>query len=225
MDLKLEKVLCITYKDHIKAWLEKCLEKAVEHPLLRETLIQYLYLIKKLTHQTTNDKMKKELIDEILTNKVYIKSAFEIYNIWDQCQIAIIKSLENELNTWAKNRELEFDFEKTINIGTDGYGFWFYKKDWRFCIYFIFESKLEKMVVKIDHVSYDNKCSDEIVMKLQNHFNNFNSGNKIESSDLIWGAEFKVWEETSWENIKSDIPIAIEKMTEILVDKLVEFKA
>jgi hypothetical protein len=225
LDLKLEKVLRITYKDHIKAWLEKCLEKTVELPLLRETLTQYLYLIKKLTHQTTNDNMKNELIDIILSNKEHIKGAFGIYNVWEGCQTAIIKSLESDFQNIAQRLDLEYEIDKGYELGKKDSGFWFYKKDWCYCIYFVFVANFEPMRVIVDNVSSEHKCTDEILIKLKNHLKDFNPGDKLEEPELIWGSEFKIWEETHWENIKSDMPIAIEKMTKIIMDKLLEFKA
>jgi PD-(D/E)XK nuclease superfamily len=54
---------CISYETHILNWLEKCREKAVNHSLLRESLTQYINLIKLLTGQTLNKKMEKEIFD------------------------------------------------------------------------------------------------------------------------------------------------------------------
>jgi hypothetical protein len=51
----------ISYKEDIVEWLEKCLKEAVEFPMLREVIKQYIYLIKKLTKQTTNNKMSEEI--------------------------------------------------------------------------------------------------------------------------------------------------------------------
>lgn len=68
----------ISYKDDIIQWLEICLKEAVDFPMLREVIKQYIYLIKKLTYQTTNDKMNEEIKNTILRNKENIKSALNI---------------------------------------------------------------------------------------------------------------------------------------------------
>ena len=48
-----DKVLCISYREEISDWLEACIEKTETIPALREVLVQYLRLVKKLTHQST----------------------------------------------------------------------------------------------------------------------------------------------------------------------------
>ena len=49
-----DKVLCISYKEEITAWLEKCIDEVETIAPLRETLVQYLHLVKELTHQVTD---------------------------------------------------------------------------------------------------------------------------------------------------------------------------
>ena len=50
------------YKNDIIQWLEKCRKEAVTHSILRETITQYINLIKYLTHQTINENMEKEIV-------------------------------------------------------------------------------------------------------------------------------------------------------------------
>jgi hypothetical protein len=58
----------ISYRVHIKNWLELCRREAVEAPLLRESITLYLNLVKKLTHQTINKEMEKEIVERVLRN-------------------------------------------------------------------------------------------------------------------------------------------------------------
>ncbi len=58
---------CISYSYHIKKWLEECLKHTVDQPILRESIKQYLIIVKKLTHQM-DDSSKKELQQAILSN-------------------------------------------------------------------------------------------------------------------------------------------------------------
>jgi len=58
----------LSYKDDISIWLNECIKEASEHPIIRETIKQYLILIKKLTGQLINQKMEKELFELILSN-------------------------------------------------------------------------------------------------------------------------------------------------------------
>ena len=63
-----EDYYAISYESTIRDWLEACLEEVSEQPILRESIKQYIILIKKLTNQPTDPKMEKELIDLIANN-------------------------------------------------------------------------------------------------------------------------------------------------------------
>lgn len=47
-----ERVINISYSEQIRHWLEGCIKEVALLPTLRETLVQYLNLINKLTHQS-----------------------------------------------------------------------------------------------------------------------------------------------------------------------------
>lgn len=52
---------CISYRKDIAVWIGKCLIMAVSKPLIRETLQQYLYIIKTLTDTIMEEDDKSEL--------------------------------------------------------------------------------------------------------------------------------------------------------------------
>jgi len=60
--------ICLSYRHTIVAWLEKCIQHAAEEPILRESIRQYLILIKKLTGTLGDKRMEKELMDLLLNN-------------------------------------------------------------------------------------------------------------------------------------------------------------
>lgn len=102
-DINLEEIILTSYKDNIKNWIEKCIEKTDSLPLIRETLNQYLYLIKKLTNQTTNKKMSTEIQHLILDNyseaEQIVKNFDAVrYKILGSIRGNIIKELESNLN-------------------------------------------------------------------------------------------------------------------------------
>ncbi|MAU17156.1 MAG: hypothetical protein CMH46_16635 [Muricauda sp.] len=51
----------ISYKNDIIEWLEACLKESAEDPILRESIKQYIILLKKLTNQLTDKAMEKEM--------------------------------------------------------------------------------------------------------------------------------------------------------------------
>jgi len=69
---------CISYKSDLLEWLEACKKEAVNLPILRETLTQYIYLIKYLTNQTTNQVMQQEITQFVLKDKESLEAFFTV---------------------------------------------------------------------------------------------------------------------------------------------------
>lgn len=53
----------ISYKEHIRKWLEACRKEVVTIPTVREGITQYIVLVDNLTNNTMDSKTKKELVD------------------------------------------------------------------------------------------------------------------------------------------------------------------
>lgn len=66
---------CVSYQEHILRWLERCQEKSVSKPLLREGIAHYIELIKYLTNQTSNKKMSTDIIKIIIQSPENIETA------------------------------------------------------------------------------------------------------------------------------------------------------
>jgi len=62
-------ITCISYNAHILEWLKNCHELTIDRPLLRETLKQYINIVKYLTGQSMNDHKNTEIFDFIEENK------------------------------------------------------------------------------------------------------------------------------------------------------------
>ncbi|SHJ62008.1 PD-(D/E)XK nuclease superfamily protein [Reichenbachiella agariperforans] len=67
---------CISYHHSITGWLEKCMKEAADQPILRESIKQYILLIKKLTNQLSDSQMEKE-IKELIANDYLSAKAIE----------------------------------------------------------------------------------------------------------------------------------------------------
>lgn len=132
----------ISYKEDIKEWLELCLKEAVEYPMLREVIKQYIYLIKKLTNQTTNNRMNNEIkkliandfeIAETLVNAFndYRNEAKQklnaIYQAIDTKQIEAIAPIRFEKDSdsfrlMIEENKYSFTYEVVIdNLGFSSY--------------------------------------------------------------------------------------------------------
>lgn len=110
----------ISYEIHIVEWLEICLKEAVNYPMLREAIKQYIYLIKKLTNQTTNNKMSKEIISSILQNKPNFESAVEIFKIRDDLKPSMIAEIINKMEKRLKDEGFEIHSKINFNSNKTG---------------------------------------------------------------------------------------------------------
>lgn len=89
----------ISYRDTIVQWLEKCLKEAADSPILRETIRQYIILIKKLTN-TMDDKSEKELTTLFLNNFEAARNISDNFNqiikkIGFQIQQGVLEKLQD----------------------------------------------------------------------------------------------------------------------------------
>lgn len=85
---------CISYSETIIAWLEDCIKEAHLQPILRETIRQYIILIKKLTGQLTNHKMEKDILQLIKSN---FEAANLIKNNYDKARFEISNTVREAL--------------------------------------------------------------------------------------------------------------------------------
>ena len=108
----------ISYENEILKWLEKCHEKAVNHALLRETLKQYIYLIKSLTGQTLNQNMENELVKLVSKNLENLDAFYKIRELDEPIAQELLKKLKGELRVFAEPEfTLEFEVDNTQYSG------------------------------------------------------------------------------------------------------------
>lgn len=117
----------ISYKKHIVNWLGKCIEKAAQFPLIRETLIQYKNHIKKLTRQDMNTKNSLEVAN-LLAQPSNFEAALKISE-----NLELAK--KNILNDMIRKLSDEFDLDGKLKDITciifrkdhwkEGSGIWF----------------------------------------------------------------------------------------------------
>lgn len=91
----------LSYRSDITAWLQKCFEASADHPILRESIRQYIILIKKLTN-TMDQKEQEELDQLILRNYSEAKLIADnfyaaSYKIKDKLRNKVIELLTDRL--------------------------------------------------------------------------------------------------------------------------------
>ncbi|RVU02372.1 hypothetical protein EOD41_00070 [Mucilaginibacter limnophilus] len=118
---------CLSYKSDIVSWLEECRKEVAVYPIVRESITQYINLIKYLTNQTLNHTMQRELDHLLLSN---LEASFTIADSLDQ-------TLENVLAS-EFTPKLEEACEKIglhcvngINFKRNYSGIWIWKEEWQ----------------------------------------------------------------------------------------------
>jgi PD-(D/E)XK nuclease superfamily len=133
---------CISYKNHILNWLEECRKECVILPIIRESISQYINLIKYLTNQTLNHTMQEEL-SEIIKNNLEASIAItaNIDKALDKVSLEFGKDLELEFSNKKLNCFYRVDFKQRYT------GIWISKPEWKFMnIGFQFQSYDKDMI-------------------------------------------------------------------------------
>lgn len=99
-------VTCISYATDIRDWLVACQQEATSLPHVRETISQYLYLIRELTGQSTTQTMNEELIRKITTDSESLASYFALISELDNVRAALVATLDGQLDAVAQEAGL-----------------------------------------------------------------------------------------------------------------------
>lgn len=129
----------LSYEKDIMSWLELCLEEAFEKPILRETIRQYIILIKKLTGQLTTQEMDRKLINLIINNYAEGKLITDNWNeVLIHLRIKVVKLIKQKLLMILPEKGL---YEIEINENKTHPALKIKGKEWGGFIYVYLESK------------------------------------------------------------------------------------
>lgn len=188
----------ISYKEDIKDWLKLCLKEAVEFPMLREVIKQYLYLIKKLTNQTTNKKMEEEILENIVTNSKNIEGALVIAGIGPQkIKMEICKRLFDKIEIKIGRNILSENYNPENSFGQEESGMWYSeKRDFKIGVLLFFDADY-KLSLGIDVYSGNSEEEKQRIRKLNQsntgwvkttsfdeNFNNLKWESKLEDKNI-----------------------------------------
>ncbi|MDO5615409.1 MAG: PD-(D/E)XK nuclease family protein [Cruoricaptor ignavus] len=184
-----DEVIKISYALHILTWLELCM-KETKHSALNEAIQQYINTIKKLTNQTINDKMAKEIQNIIQNNfeesrEIYNNFQKAIFPIYTKVLEKLKNKIENELitnhPTWkiksnskteilGKERGRIFIYDE--NIGQEkGFGIESFNSLYEECVFIgkYDEKNKDTWIYRVDMEDYKNinaKASNPELIKL-----------------------------------------------------------
>jgi len=146
---------CLSYSNDIIDWLEACQMRAVSKPIIRESIRQYILLLKKLTHQLSDNEMEDKIIKLISSN--YLPARAVANNI-EKAEILVANELLNEIENLLIAKEDENWISATDDISKRWNGLNYWRKD------------IEKFWIKIEGYPF--------VHKTQNYFGIISEGDK-----------------------------------------------
>lgn len=116
----------ISYKEHVCKWIEDCFKQSGDKPIVRETLKQYLNLIKRLTNTMDNNEDILALMEK---NPEAV--ALVINNSEDYFKRIIAKQLKKDLEDFAREKDLSICYsQKDFYTGIMNSWVGFQKKTW-----------------------------------------------------------------------------------------------
>jgi hypothetical protein len=103
----------ISYKVHILEWLEECYKEITRHPLLRETLFQYIATIKTITNQSSDNYMSDQIADAVVSTNAHLEGFFTLreQKMVKAVERKLLYKFIDEMEVVAK--ELGLSYEKS----------------------------------------------------------------------------------------------------------------
>lgn len=116
---------CISYSVDILKWLDLCRKETATLPIIRESITQYIHLIKYLTNQTINQTMQSNINQVIKENiEASIIIADNIKNAQKELLSEFGIQLSREINARGLSMRYKVDLRSKFN------GFYIFKPEW-----------------------------------------------------------------------------------------------
>ncbi len=219
---------CISYRNNILPWLECCEQAAVRHPLIRETIHQYIINIKEILN-IMEDSALNNLIDSIVKEKENILSILFLKDHLGKIQCKMWENvfIKQICNAVAKDNEMVIHSygspESTQYMGVS-----FKKEGWNYVsVSFEFLSNgFKNFIYGIKFRDPENEKKDEIKEKLPEELTNMEG---VRTSNwypwLKIDEDFPNWEEDAIKalydgNMKKHIESKLQYLVGIIDDKL-----
>ena len=212
--------LPISYKKTVIDWLEKCVNIAARFPMVRETIIQYINHLKKLTYQDMDTKNKDEIVEMIVGNDAFLETVYDIYGngIINACNCKIASNSADTIRKTANKLGLECEIDD--NFGYKNTSARLYKTDWNFHIWLAFDEYLSDFYIGLKQKT-DGACSEETVTKMREPFLNM-KGFKFDEKTYDWIVYSYIdeWNKTGWFQRNRTHSVFIPEKIEAILDVL-----
>ena len=168
----------ISYSTEVIDWLNKCIDAASRFPLVRESLIQYVNHLKRLTNQDMDAKNKEEIVKLIVSGN-NLDAAFTIaQNLSSVKEHIVYEFFNKSIEEIAK----EFNFIPILIKSKSIYaGFGFEVPNWNyFKISFEFDgNEFTRLGYMFSLKKPNDNYNKEIIEKLHPLFKNHNKNTNI----------------------------------------------
>lgn len=206
--------ICVAYKDTIKEWLELSVKEMANKPMIRETLNQYVHLIKTLTNQSINNKMSEEIIK---TMKINILSSFEIAKNMEELKKSLFEEFMVHIVEYLKNKmTIDCELEK------NDLGYTLFPEKWKnssFEIYITFENSNYNglyVCIKYPEGLDENHEVRKRFQAVDKGYKESNWGAIKFPSSYIWGDNPEVWNSVANGKESKEFKEVIEIVEEIV---------
>ncbi|WP_349294446.1 PD-(D/E)XK nuclease family protein [Saprospira grandis] len=189
----------ISYATHILQWLESCTQLAANHPTLRETIVQYVQLIQKLTNQHSNQLMNKEIAAVILKNSSNLKAFFDLQGMGPYIKDQLIKKLEEDITEFCRSSgkvELsKFNLSYKEYTGFEIHNDFLRSKNLAICFEFDL-ANLSDFCLGFIYIDQNKPTNKQYIKKLQEEF--ISTFGKHQSS-AFWPSYISMPKYTNWD--------------------------
>jgi hypothetical protein len=107
----------ISYKENNVSWLDACIPLVMEYPFLRESINQYLNIVKQLTGQSINKDMDNEIKELIINSSETYNAALSISRNINASRSALLGNyralIQKELEDFLNHKEIKYKLEFT----------------------------------------------------------------------------------------------------------------
>ncbi len=111
----LKRLKCVTYQEKIINWLENCQKEAVNLPIIRESIQQYIHLLKNLTGKSINKIMGNDIIKDIIKNAENYDAFLSIQEInGDKVREVLLDKLTQQIEAYANKNNMTLREKPTI---------------------------------------------------------------------------------------------------------------
>jgi hypothetical protein len=156
---------CSSYASDILRWLEQCRKEVAIMPIVRESISQYINLIKHLTNQTLNVNMEKELNRLLMTN---LEASFIVAKNLDNALEELTDEFVVSLTLLCDSYNLKCS--SNINFDRNFTGIWICKDDWQF-VNIAFQFQSYDKVLNYGFISKQDPSKFTIPVDIRNELN------------------------------------------------------